>query len=161
MNWGLAGILFAILVLGLLLAVLLFRTRWHRAIKAAAILCVMIFIHATVKSYPLLTGWPTTTELPERFNLMGVQFEEPNKSTQTKGWIYLWVTDLMDFDNQTPRAYVLPYKAELHSKLYDAGQKLRKSLPQLGEVIRVRNSITGKLEIDLQFYDMPEVLMPK
>ena len=161
MNFGMTGILFANIVLGVLLITLLFRTRWDVTIKIAAIICVIGLYHTTVKSYPALTGWPTTIRLPQRFNLEGVLYDEPNKSTQSKGRIFIWATDLKDIKKPVPRAYVLPYTPALHTRLYDAGQKLRKSLPQLGEVITARNPITAKEEIDLQFFDMPDVLMPK
>jgi len=161
MNAGVTGIIFSNIVLGVLLLTLMFRTNWNLFIKIAAVFCVVGLYHTTVKSYPFLTGWPTTISLPQRFNLEGVLFDEPNKSTQTRGRIFIWATDLKDMRKPVPRAYVLPYTPVLHTKLYDAGQKLRKSLPQLGEVITVRNPITAKEEIDLQFFDMPDVLLPK
>ena len=161
MNPGMTGIIFANMVLGILVITLIFKTRWNAAIKIAAMLSVIMFYHTTVQSYPALMGWPTSINLPQRFKLEGLLFDEPNKSTQSRGRIFVWVTDLKDFRKPVPRAYVLPYTPALHTKLYDAGQKLRRSLPQLGEVIIVRNSITAKEEIDLQFFDMPDVLMPK
>jgi hypothetical protein len=161
MNWGMIGIIFANIVLLLLLGTLLFRTRWAWTIKGAAVASVVFLYYATFISYPSYAGWPTTIRPPERFSLLGVIFEEPNKSTQTRGRIFLWATDMKTLDNQKPRAYELPYSPLLHSKLYDAGQKLRKQIPQLGEVEIVRNPITAKEEIGLQFFDMPDVMMPK
>jgi hypothetical protein len=161
MTPGMTGIIFSNLVLGILVLTLVFTTRWNITIKIAAMLCVIVFYHTTVKSYPQLMGWPTSVKLPQRFKLEGMLFDEPNKSTQSKGKIFIWVTDLKDFRQPVPRAYVLPYTPVLHTKLYDAGQKLRKRLPQLGEVVIVRNPITAKEEIDLQFFDMPDVLLPK
>ena len=161
MNAGMAGIVFSSIVLGVLVLSLVFTTRWNLLIKIAGVLSVVLFYHITVKSYPDLMGWPTSIRLPDRFNLEGVLFEEPNKSTQTRGKIFVWVTDLHDYKNPVPRAYVLPYTADLHTRLYDAGQKLRKRIPQLGEVVMVRNPVTAKEEIDLQFYDMPDILMPR
>lgn len=161
MNFGMTGILFSNMVIGILLIILLFRTRWSGLIKIAAIICVVMLYHTTVKSYPAVIGWPTTNRLPQRFNLEGVLFDEPNKATQSKGRIFIWATDLKDFKKPVPRAYVLPYTPALHTRLYDAGQKLRKRLPQLGEVVIVRNPITAKEEIDLEFFDMPDLMVPK
>ena len=161
MNAGMTGILFSNIVIAVLLLTFVVRTRWHLIIKFAAIFCVVALYQTTVASYPSLTGWPTSIRLPQRFNLEGVLFDEPNKSTQSKGSIFIWVTDLKDIRKPVPRAYVLPYTPALHTKLYDAGQKLRKSIPQFGEVITVRNPITAKEEIDLLFFDMPDVLLPK
>ena len=161
MNSGMTGILFSNIVLGILVVTLVFRTHWSAAIKIAAVLSVVMLYHTTVKSYPEVIGWPTTIRLPQRFNLEAVLFDEPNKSTQTKGRIFIWATDLKDFKNPVPRAYVLPYTPALHTNLYDAGQKLRKRLPQLGEVVIMRNPITAKEEIGLQFFDMPDLMVPK
>lgn len=161
MNAGMTGILFSNIVIAVLLLTLVFRTRWHLIIKVAAIFCVVALYQTTVASYPSLTGWPTSIRLPQRFNLEGVLFDEPNKSTQSKGRIFIWATDLKDIRKPVPRAYILPYTPALHTKLYDAGQKLRKRVPQLGEVILVRNPVTAKEEIDLQFFDRPDVLAPK
>lgn len=161
MNFGMTGIVFSNLVLAVLVATLLFRTRWGITIKSLAVLCIAGLYYTTVQSYPALTGWPTTIRLPQRFNLEGVLFDEPNKSTQSKGRIFIWATDLKDIKEPVPRAYVLPYSPALHTALYDAGQKLRKNIPQLGEVVMVRNPITAKQEFNLQFFDMPDVLLPK
>jgi hypothetical protein len=161
MNAGMVGIIFSCSVLALLVLALVFTTRWNVMIKIAGVLCIVMFYHVTMKSYPELMGWPTSIKLPQRFNLEGVLFDEPNKSTQSRGSIFVWVTDLKDYRHPVPRAYVLPYTPELHTKLYDAGQKLRKRIPQFGEVVMVRNPVTAKEEIDLQFFDMPDVLMPK
>ena len=161
MNPGMTGIIFSNIVLGILVLTLVFTTRWNAMIKVAAMLSIIMFYYVTVKSYPELMGWPTSIKLPQRFNLEGVLFDEPNKSTQSRGRIFVWVTDLKDFRKPVPRAYVLPYTPVLHTRLYDAGQKLRKRLPQLGEVVMARNPVTAKEEIDLQFFDMPDVLMPK
>lgn len=161
MNAGMAGIILANLILGLLLLTLVVRTRWNFAVKGGAVICIIIFYHATFTSYPTLTGWPTTIRLPQRFSLEGVLFDEPNKATQSRGRIFIWITDLKDMKKPVPRAYVLPYTPALHTSLYDASQKLRKQLPQLGEVVMVRNPITAKEEIELNFFDMPDVLLPK
>ena len=162
MNWGLIGIVFANAVLVLLLYVLVRHTRWGFLIKTAAIVAVGFVILTTVRSYPPLMGWPTSISLPKRFNLVGLTVEEPNKSTQAKGKIYLWVTDMeQQLGKNIPRGYVLPYTPELHNKLNETAKKMRKNLPQLGESELVRNTVTGKMEVDLQFFDMPDPLFPE
>ncbi len=162
MNWGMIGIIFAYLVLALLLLVLLARTRWGWTIKGLAIAGVALLTYSTAISYSPLIGWPTGIALPKRFNLVGIHVDEPNKNTQAKGTIYLWLTDMeQQLGRSIPRAYKIPYSPALHNKLNEASKKLRKNLPQLGETEFVRNAVTGRLEVDLQFFDMPDPLFPE
>jgi hypothetical protein len=162
MNWGMLGIIFAYLVLALLLLVLLTRTRWGLTVKALAVVAVGLVGYSTVISYSPLIGWPTGIGLPKRFNLVGIHVDEPNKNTQTKGTIYLWLTDMeQQIGKNIPRAYKIPYSPALHNKLNEASKKLRKNLPQLGETEFVRNAVTGRPEVDLQFFDMPDPLFPE
>ncbi|MGQ0657701.1 MAG: hypothetical protein ACT4NU_06330 [Chromatiales bacterium] len=162
MNWGIIGITFAYLVLAVLLAGLIFRTRWGWYVKTVFVVLVALFCYATFQSYAPLIGWPTSVGLPHRFNLVGVTVDEPNKTTQAKGRIYLWVTDMeQQLGRHVPRAYVLPHTPLLHTKVTDAGKKLRKNLPQLGEVEVARNRTTGAKEVNIQFFDMPDPLFPE
>jgi hypothetical protein len=162
MNWGLVGLLFAYLMLALLLYVLIRHTRWGFLIKTAAAAAVAYLFFVGAQSYPPLIGWPSNIDLPRRFSLIGVSVEEPNKTTQTKGKIYIWVTDMeQQLGKNVPRAYVLPYTPALHNKLNDTSKKLRKNLPQLGESAKRRNETTGAMEVDLTFYDMPDPLFPE
>jgi hypothetical protein len=162
MNWGLVGLFFAYAVLAILLYVLIRHTRWGFLIKTAATIAVGCLFYVSAHSYPPLIGWPTSVDLPKRFNLIGMSVEEPNKTTQTKGRIYIWVTDMeQQLGKNVPRAYVLPYTPALHNKLNDTSKKLRKNLPQLGESEKRRNETTGAMEVDLQFFDMPDPLFPE
>lgn len=162
MNWGLISLIFAHLVLVLLLYVVVRHTRWNLLIKAGAIAAVGYLCMLSVRSYPPLMGWPTTVDLPKRFNLVGMTVEEPNKSTQTHGRIFLWVTDMQQqIGKNIPRGYEMPYTPALHNKLNETSKKLRKNLPQLGETTKSRNPMTGEWETDLQFFDMPDPLFPE
>lgn len=162
MNWGIVGIAFAYAVLLLLLAGLIFRTRWGWYVKGICAVLVAALFLATFRSYAPLIGWPSSVALPQRFNLVGVAVEEPNKTTQARGRIYLWVTDMeQQLGKHIPRAHVLPYTPQLHAKVTDAARKLRKSLPQLGEVAIGTNRTTGAREVDIQFFDMPDPLFPE
>jgi len=162
MNWGIDGIVFAYLVLALLLASLLFKTRWGWYIKSTAVVLVGILYYLTWQSYSPLIGWPTSVDLPKRFNLVGISVEEPDKTTQAKGKIYLWVTDMeQQLGRHVPRAYILPYSSALHAKVTEAGKKMRKNLPQLGEVEIIKDSASGKRDASIQFFDMPDPLFPE
>jgi hypothetical protein len=74
----------------------------------------------------------------------------------------MWVTDMeQQVGKHVPRSHVLPYNPMLHNKLNEATKKLRKNLPQLGETEWLRNPITAKQEVDIQFFDMPDPLFPE
>ncbi|MSR13501.1 MAG: hypothetical protein EXR86_02855 [Gammaproteobacteria bacterium] len=156
------------IVIALLLANLLFCTRWRWWIKLAALLWVAGLFQITYRSLPDLLGWPTARSVPERFNLMGLHIVEPDKSGSTKGDIYLWVTDLnLDGSARVPRAFVVPFHPELQVKLIAAGTKLRKGLPQLGEQVDTPfesgPATLGHADnaLNLDFYDMPDPLFPE
>ena len=69
-----------------------------------------------------------------------------------------------------PRAYRLPFSAELHSKVVEAGVKMRKGLPQLGElreddlgplVKPTDETRGGQVSVDVEFFDLPDPLFPE
>ncbi|MBM4228922.1 MAG: hypothetical protein FJ164_14480 [Gammaproteobacteria bacterium] len=151
----------------LLLANLLFFTRWAWWIKGVAVVAVGLLFQGTWSALPHLLGWPTARGLPERFNLSALEIVEPDKSGQNKGAIYLWVTDLnLDDSPRTPRAFVVPFHPELQAKLATAGTKLRKNMPQVGEVVETPfesgpTSTHGQQPINLDFFDLPDPLYPE
>lgn len=151
-------------LLGGLLVLVLFATRWQRWVKAAALALVAVVGLATWQTLPTLLGWPTTHGLPARFNLVGLHIVEPDKSGTVKGRIFLWVTDIAAGPGgRTPRAVELPFDPRLQLKLGAAGTKLRRNLPQLGEIVRPaeRDAHGGHAPIDIEFYDMPDPLFPE
>jgi hypothetical protein len=164
MLWGLAGIIFASLVLAVLTLNLVLNSNWPWLIKLPCVALVGVFYWTTAHSIGPLMGWATSYPLPERFNLMAMQVQEPDKATSSKGSIYLWVTDMQHGRGQyLPRAYVLPFTPELHAKVTDASTKLRKNLPQLGEVTPAPAGPTdfGIKGPDINFFDMPDPLFPE
>ncbi len=164
MNWGLVGIIGAYLVLAILLVNLIGYTRWAGSVKAALVLSVTALYYVTYLSVPPLRGWPTSEQLPRRFNLVGVRVQEPDKIANTLGRIYLWVMDMEQaLGPHVPRAYALPFTPELHAKVTQAAGKLRKNIPQLGEneddsKAETRQAAQGPQAPRLQFYDMPDPL---
>ncbi len=164
MFWGLAGIVFASLVLAALALNLALNSNWPWLIRLSGLALVGVFYWTTAHSIGPLMGWATTHAMPERFSLLAVHVIEPDKATSSKGSIYLWVTDLQHGRGQyLPRAYVLPFTPELHAKVTDAATKLRKNLPQLGEVDPAPAGGTeyGIKAPNINFYDMPEPLFPE
>lgn len=152
---------FAVLVL--LLANIVFFTRFAWWIKLACATLVAGLGAITWHSMPDLLGWPTHSGMPQRFNLNALHIVEPDKSGMNKGAIYLWITRLAaDQSSVTPRAFVLPYTPELQVKLTAAGTRLRKNLPQLGEIVNAHaHDEQGQPAVELEFFDLPDPLFPE
>lgn len=155
-------------VLGLLLLNVLFFTRWMWWVKLGALLAVAGLSLATWQALPDLLGWPSSRGLPERFNLTALHLVEPDKSGANKGAIYLWVTDFaIDGSLRVPRAFVLPFHPELQAKLTAAGTKLRRGMPQLGEISQLpfeagpEASAHGEKFVNLELLDTPDPLFPE
>lgn len=153
----------AFAMLGLLLLNVLLFTRFAWWIKLASIALVAALGLMTWRAMPDLLGWPTHTGMPPRFNLNAIHVVEPDKSGVEKGAIYLWVTRFAtDTSGVVPRAFVLPFSPELQLKITAAGTRLRKNLPQLGEVVVGRGSDAhGRRTLDLEFFDLPDPLFPE
>jgi hypothetical protein len=102
--------------------------------------------------------------MPPRFNVAGIQVIEPEKNGASKGAIYLWVTGFATVHGEViPRAFEIPFTPELQLKLAGVSTKLRKRLPQLGEVApsKGQHSGHGPTAIALDFFDMPDPLFPE
>jgi len=154
----------AFAMLFVLLANVVFFTRFAWWIKFAAVAMVAVLGVCTWRAIPDLLGWPTHAGIPPRFNLNAIHVVEPDKSGVEKGAIYLWVTRLAaDTRAIEPRAFVLPFSPELQIKVVAAGTRLRKNLPQMGEVVaHARGSDAhGRRSVDLEFFDLPDPLFPE
>jgi len=165
-----AGLLAAYVVLALLLLGLNLYSSWRWSIKVGMIVLVSAFYVVSYLSIPPLLGWPTDERLPQQFNLVATYVQEPDKLNGTPGDIYLWVTDMRSPPGEArPRAYRLPFTPELHAKVVEAGKKLRKDLPQLGEVEEETGpgatpldaSRMGQESTNIEFYDLPDPLFPE
>lgn len=163
MSAALSAFLAAYAMLGVLLLNVLLFTRFAWWIKLASVAMVACVVFATWRAMPELLGWPTHAGMPPRFNLNALHIDEPDKSGVDKGAIYLWVTRFAtDTSGVVPRAFVLPFSPELQLKVAAAGTRLRKNLPQLGEVVAARASDAhGRRAFDLEFFDLPDPLFPE
>lgn len=131
-----AGLIVSYTLLAVLLLVMILYSSFHWGIKAAVVVLVSAFYPVSYFALIDLLGWPTGTRLPDRFRLVAAQVYEPDKSQGTPGEIYLWVTSLADnAGRSTPRAYMIPYSATLHSKLEEAEKGLKNGTEQMGEVV--------------------------
>ncbi|MCS3902536.1 hypothetical protein J2T55_000540 [Methylohalomonas lacus] len=170
MTLGIAGLVTAYVLIALLLLSINLYSNWSWRVKAGAIIITTAFYIISYISFPPLLGWPTMQKLPERFKLIAVHVEQPDKTSGDEGNIYLWVTRIDDLTSYgAPRAYKLPYSDMLHEAVIKANAKLKKDIPQLGELTE------GSMEADMQdtskagvstknpieFYDLPDPLFPE
>jgi len=185
---GTSGLVAAYVVVALLLLVLNLNARWSWTVKALAIAMVSALYLVTYYSIPPLLGWPTDQSLPKRFNLIAVYVQEPDKASGRAGEILLWASDMAEGPRGAePRAYRVAFTKSLHEKVQEAGNKIRKGLPQLGEVkdekvagrAKAASSAEGEQKtVDtagksaeavaggqsstiIEFYDLPDPLFPE
>lgn len=170
MILGIAGLIAAYVLVALLLISINLYSNWPWRVKAAAIVITAGFYVITYLSFPPLLGWPTTQQMPERFKLIAIHVEQPDKVLGNEGAIYLWVTRIDDLTSYgPPRAYKVPYSNPLHEAVIKASAKLKKDIPQLGELsegsMRVDIVDTNKAGISaespIEFYDLPDPLFPE
>ena len=161
-----AFVLTALLLLGVNLYA---NFTWH--LKALLVIVVSAFYVVVYYSLPPLMGWPTDASLPKRFNLVAAYAQEPNKRTGDSGELFLWVTDFNQGSGaREPRAYRIPFEPDLHAKVVEAGTKVRKGIPQLGEVVDENlgtmgrpsdETSTGQESTDIDFLDLPDPMFPE
>lgn len=170
MTLGIAGLITAYVLIALLLLSINLYSNWSWKVKAATIVITTIFFIITYMSFPPLLGWPTTQQPPERFKLLAAHVEQPDKASDEEGAIYLWINQIDDLTAYgAPRAYKMPYSDLMHEAVIKANAKLKKDIPQLGEL-----SDEGSMQVDVQdssragvadapivFYDLPDPLFPE
>jgi len=166
-----AGLIAAYVLIALLLIGLNIFSNFSWRIKGVLIVAVSVFYLVSYYSFGPLMGWPTDAELPKRFNLVAIFVQEPDKATGDPGEIYLWLTDLEKGPRRSePRAYKVPFDGDLHAKVVEAGTKMRKGLPQLGELVDENlgpnarptdESRGGQKTVDIEFFDLPDPLFPE
>ncbi len=147
-----------------LLANVLFFTRFAWWVKVSCLAMVAGLYWMSWQAMPGLLGWPAHSGLSERFNLAAIHVIEPEKNGASKGAIYLWTSRFATASGQiVPRAFELPFTPELQLKLAAVSTKLRKRMPQLGEIVpsRANGPSHGPKGIDLNFFDMPDPLFPE
>ena len=131
-----AGLIVSYTLLAVLMLVMLLYSRFHWGIKAMIVVLVSAFYPISYFSLIDLLGWPTGTNLPDRFRLVAAEIYEPDKAQGSRGEIYLWVTSLSEnAGRSSPRAYKIPYSPTLHTKLEEAKKGLKNGISEMGEVV--------------------------
>lgn len=170
MTLGIAGLITAYVLIAVLLLSINLYSNWSWKVKAGAIIITTAFFIISYMSFPPLLGWPTTQQPPERFKLIAVHVKQPDKVSGDEGAIYLWVTQIDDLTAYgPPRAYKLPYTDLLHEAVIKASAKLKKDIPQLGEMLEEGSmkadtedtTRAGVNTVPVEFYDLPDPLFPE
>jgi hypothetical protein len=107
------------------------------SLKAACIAFTLYFSLSLAQSLPKMMGWPSTEKIPNQFEIHWGLVEEPDKITGEAGRIYLWLTSqnedsspswLISFhaaEEDSPRAYSIPYSRDNHEKIDQAVQQIK------------------------------------
>lgn len=123
------------LLAALLLGLNLF-SRWPWRTKVLATVIVSISYVVMYVSFPPLLGWPSKDAMPRRFSVIGIYMREPDKMSGDEGNIFFWVADRdpRAARPNVPRGFIVPFTPELHARAKQVGAKLKKNIPQVGEL---------------------------
>lgn len=135
MSIAVAGLVSAYLVLAVLLLSLNLTSLWRWGVKAAAIVVTTGFFAVTWHALDGMMGWPTTQQLPPRFNLVWTRIVEPDKKNNDLGGIYIWA-EALDENNVPvgkPRSYQLAYSDALARKVAGAQEKRDRGTEVMGK----------------------------
>ena len=170
LTLSISGLIAAYILIAILLLSLNLYSKWSWPVKAGTNVLAAVFYVITYMSFPPLLGWATEELPPPSFRLLATHVEQPDKITGEEGTIYLWAASVEDLATiSAPRAYKFHYSNELYEKVIAANAKLHKNVPVLGQYeefdergkLQVdEDSRRGLKSIDIQFYDMPDPLIP-
>lgn len=160
MDFNAVGIPIAfVLLVAIGLWLLIFARGWWILKLIFMSFCVYFSIVVWL-SLSQLSGWPSNSELPEKFLFNGVAVKEPSIiNLQDKGNIYIWATELTnEFTakktdvspwllpfvskkrSSEPRAYRLPYSEQMKEQLAQVSKMMKSGKSVVGE----RNNLLGK-----------------
>jgi len=160
MDFNALGIPVAFVLLSAMGLWLLIFAKGHWLLKIAFITFSLYFGLAMWFSLSELSGWPTNSELPQKFLVKGVLVTEPSRTiTSDLGAIYVWVIEIdeeykakkkepaqwmLPFVSKKravePRAYRLPYSEELKKKASQVSKMLKEGKQVVGE----KSDLEGK-----------------
>jgi hypothetical protein len=112
------------ILLAFLLLNFLFQNRWPFWLKALLTICVAVFYYLNYQSFQNIQGWPVSQPLPEKTVVLGSYMVEPDQETGTDGYIHVWIDDVSTGKPLgLPRAYTVPYSADLHERFLEARKR--------------------------------------
>jgi hypothetical protein len=153
----------------ILLTSLWLHSRSALWLKSGMSVLVLAFCVLSYRGTWQLTGWPSNEMLPERFLLLGSWIREPDKDDNSAGGIDLWAVRLGDDGPGVhPRAYQVPYGAELHQALQEAQRRMGQGRLQMGRRIIEGGERNPQApmrlapdRLKIEFYDLPDPALPE
>lgn len=160
MDFNAIGIPVAfVLLVAIGLWLLIFAKGWW-ALKLVFMSFCVYFSMIVWLSLSQLSGWPSNSDLPEKFLFNGVAVKEPSLiDLQDKGNIYIWATELTDEftakktnvspwlqpfvskkRSSEPRAYRLPFTEQMKKQLSQVSKMMKAGKAVVGE----KNNLLGK-----------------
>lgn len=170
MNSTLFLIVFSYAFIAALLALIIIHSKLSFLLKLPLVIMTGLFMLVSYQGWKDAQGWPSSSEIPDKFILHASVIEEPDNTEGSDGYIFIWMTNLEEQRPAAePRAYVLNYNQDVHSALEDALRNMRKGTVQIGSK-RIINSgdlpprdfsRLGEERITLEFFDLPDPALPE
>ena len=163
----------------LLLSIVIWnRVRWW--IRAVAVVVTAAFFFVSFDSVRNILGWPTSEDLPDRFEILYARIQEPDETMRVEGAIYVWamtlpgegpldesdvytpgMLDTRIRPDQAPRAYRIPYTRFAHEQVNEALLKMQEGVRQIGVTDRnPRKPGEHAPQSRYSFYDRPDPILP-
>ena len=151
MNSVVLAISVAYVVMAVLLLAMGLTSRFTWWIKAAAIVVTSAFFIEAFFATRSLLGWPGTSALPRRFQLLWTRVVEPDPKLGDPGAVFLWIEELDDNNvpSGTPRSYRLKYTPPLADRSNKAKDEIMSGNPQEGTADDVEGTETSKTDANL------------
>jgi hypothetical protein len=157
------GLATGYLALAVLLLSLNLRSDWRWPVKAGAILLSLGFLVTSVLALEAMLGWPTAEPPPAKFQLHAALVDEPDRSSSSRGAIYLWLSphDADGHASGPPRAFALPYSRELHEQAARAQARLQDGRQVEGTAARQRDEHhPGSRSVQVELFAAPPATLP-
>mgnify|MGYP001473853631 CR=1 FL=1 len=157
---------FLILVALILWLIILSKNKLWIA-KSIVITISTLFSIIVLVSLKNFIGWPSKSNLPQQFQLHWAIIDEPNKINNTKGSIYMWITELDNEDKNKglPRAYKIDYTRKNHEEIMKGLISLGDGILQKGEKVKAKEDIDIDEDLsnlqEIVIYDLPKPLLPE
>lgn len=170
MTTGLLLLVLAYLGLAGITVLMFLYSRAPMLLKLLVLVLLPVFYIQSWHGWKEAQGWPSHSEIPDKFLLNGVVIEEPDETTANPGRILVWLTDLSEnVPDDLPRSYQTSYDRELHSSLEDAMRNMRNGHIQLGTRVSDDGSKTppkdfsrlGEQRYKLEFDNIPDPALPE
>lgn len=159
MDFYALGIPIAFILIATIGLWLMIYSKGHWLFKMAYIAVCLYFGIMTWASLSELSGWPSNSELPEKFMVGAVLVQDPMPAKKDQGAIYLWLIEI-DQNNEAkksepfillspfvskkreiePRAYRLPFTEQMREQASLISRMLKAGKPVVGE----RKNVAGK-----------------